>query len=80
MSSSFVIVLGVLVVAGLFGLAEDLATAADVLLWFLCAWLVVLAVKSIWIRAAAARCLSDWNRYSPTSNGKLDQWPVSLTG
>ena len=27
-----------------------------------------------------ARCLSDRNRNSPGTNGKLDQWPVSLTG
>src|SRR4029077_1395154 len=27
-----------------------------------------------------ARCLSDRDRNSPGANGKLDQWPVSLTG
>jgi uncharacterized membrane protein YtjA (UPF0391 family) len=38
---SFLVVLGVLVVAGLFGLAGYLATAADILFWLLCAYLVV---------------------------------------
>jgi hypothetical protein len=51
--STFVVVLAVLVVAGVLGLGEYLALAGDVLIWLLCALLVVALVRLIWRRAAA---------------------------
>jgi hypothetical protein len=51
--STFIVVLGALVVAGILGLAEYLALAGDVLIWLLCALLVVALVRLAWRRAAA---------------------------
>jgi hypothetical protein len=51
--STFVVVLGVLVVAGVLGLGEYLAMAGDVLIWLLCVLLVVALARLIWRRAAA---------------------------
>jgi hypothetical protein len=53
--STFLVVLGVLVVAGVLGLGEYLAVAGDVLIWLLCALLVVALVRLIWRRAAGRR-------------------------
>jgi len=50
--STFLVVLGALVVAGVLGLAEYLALAGDILIWLLCALLVVALVRLIWRRAA----------------------------
>jgi len=52
-ASTFVVVLGVLVVAGVLGLGGYLADVGDVLIWLLCAWLAVALVRLIWRRAAA---------------------------
>jgi hypothetical protein len=43
----------VLVVAGVLGAGEYLATAADILVWLLCALLLALLARMIWRRAAA---------------------------
>jgi hypothetical protein len=51
--STFVVVLGALVVAGVLGLGTYLAMAGDVLIWLLCVLLVVALVRLIWRRAAA---------------------------
>lgn len=51
--STFVVVLGVLVVAGVLGLGTYLAMAGDLLIWLLCVLLVVALVRLIWRRAAA---------------------------
>jgi hypothetical protein len=53
--STFVIVLGVLVVAGVLGLGAYLAFAGDVLIWLLEALLLVALVRLIWRRAAERR-------------------------
>src|SRR5262249_8592290 len=53
--STFAVVLGVLVVAGVLGAGAYLATAADILVWLLCALLVVSLARVIWGRAAASR-------------------------
>jgi len=52
--SSFVVVLGALVVAGVLGLGEYLADVGDVLIWLLEALLLVALVRLIW-RLAARR-------------------------
>jgi hypothetical protein len=49
--STFLVVLGALVVAGVLGLAEYLALAGDILIWLLCALLVVALVRLVWRRA-----------------------------
>jgi hypothetical protein len=49
--STFVVVLALLVVAGVLGLGAYLATAADILIWLLCALLVAALVRLIWRRA-----------------------------
>jgi hypothetical protein len=54
--STFLIVFGALVVAGVLGLGAYLASAADVLIWLLEAALVVAIVRLIWRRLAARRC------------------------
>jgi hypothetical protein len=51
--STFVVVLGVLVVAGVLGLGAYLALAGDVLIWLFCALLVLALVRLIWRRSAA---------------------------
>jgi hypothetical protein len=51
--STFFVVFGVLVVAGVLGLGTYLALAGDILLWLLYALLVVALVRLIWRRAAA---------------------------
>jgi hypothetical protein len=51
--STFVVVFGLLVVAGVLGLGEYLATAADVLTWLLFALLVAALVRLIWRRTAS---------------------------
>jgi hypothetical protein len=51
--STFLVVLGTLVVAGVLGLGAYLAFAGDVLIWLLCALLVVALVRTIWRRAGA---------------------------
>jgi len=53
--STFLVVLGALVVAGVLGLAEYLALAGDILIWLLCALLLVALVRLAWRRAAARR-------------------------
>jgi hypothetical protein len=50
--STFAVVLGVLVVAGVLGLGAYLAFAGDVLIWLLEALLLVALVRLIWRRAA----------------------------
>jgi hypothetical protein len=50
--STLIVVLVLLVVAGILGLGEYVATAADILLWLLCALLVAALVQLIWRRAA----------------------------
>jgi len=50
--STFMVVLGLLVVAGVLGLGEYLAFAGDVLIWLLFALLVVALGRLIWRRAA----------------------------
>ena len=46
--SSFVVVLGALVAAGVLGLGEYLADVGDVLIWLLEALLLVALVRLIW--------------------------------
>jgi hypothetical protein len=53
--STFVMVLGLLVVAGVLGLGAYLAFAGDVLIWLLEALLLVALVRLIWRRAAERR-------------------------
>jgi hypothetical protein len=50
--STFVVVLGLLVVAGVLGLGAYLAAAADILIWLLGVLLVVALVRLIWRRTA----------------------------
>jgi hypothetical protein len=50
--STFVVVLGFLVAAGVLGLGAYLAFAGDVLIWLLCVLLVVALARLIWRRAA----------------------------
>jgi hypothetical protein len=51
--STFVVVLGLLVVAGVLGLGAYIAFAGDVLIWLLEALLLVALVRLIWRRAAS---------------------------
>jgi hypothetical protein len=53
--STFGVVLGALVVAGVLGLGAYLATAADFLIWLLEIALVVALVRVIWRRVATRR-------------------------
>jgi hypothetical protein len=50
--STFAVVLGVLVVAGVLGAGAYIAFAGDVLIWLLEALLLVALVRLIWRRAA----------------------------
>jgi hypothetical protein len=52
-TSTFVVLLGLLVVAGVLGLGPYLADAGDILIWLLFALLVAALVRLIWRRAAA---------------------------
>jgi hypothetical protein len=51
--STFVVVLGALVIAGVLGLGAYLASAADILLWLLEAAVAVAVVRLAWRRVAA---------------------------
>jgi hypothetical protein len=51
--STFFVVLGLLVVAGVLGLGAYIAFAGDVLIWLLEALLLVALVRMIWRRAAS---------------------------
>ncbi|HEX5173127.1 MAG TPA: hypothetical protein VFV91_03175 [Gaiellaceae bacterium] len=53
--STFVVVLGALVVAGVLGLGGFLADVGDVLIWLLCLLLLATLARRIWRRAAARR-------------------------
>jgi hypothetical protein len=51
--STFVVVLGVLVLVGVLGSGEYLADVGDVLIWLLCALLLAALVRLIWRRASS---------------------------
>jgi hypothetical protein len=51
--STFGLVLAGLVVAGVLGLGAYLALAGDVLIWLLCALLVLAFTRMVWRRARA---------------------------
>jgi hypothetical protein len=51
--STFVVVVGVLVLAGVLGLGEYLADVGDVLIWLLCGLLLAALVRLIWRRASS---------------------------
>jgi hypothetical protein len=51
--STFGLVLAGLVVAGVLGLGAYLALAGDVLIWLLCALLVLAFTRKVWRRARA---------------------------